>query len=56
VGISGGSWSWSGPGVSGSTSREIDNVSLSSGTNTFIATYTNPDGVQSTETFTITVN
>jgi hypothetical protein len=56
VGISGGSWSWSGPGVSGSTSREIDNVSLSSGTNTFIATYTNPAGVQSTETFTIAVN
>jgi CSLREA domain-containing protein len=56
VGISGGSWSWSGPGVSGSTSREIDNVSLPSGTNTFIATYTNPAGVTSTETFTITVN
>ncbi|WP_114208806.1 carbohydrate-binding protein [Acidisarcina polymorpha] len=52
---SGGSWSWTGPGGFTSTSREIDSIPLSAGTNTFVATYTNSCGANSTETFTITV-
>ena len=51
----GGSWSWSGPNGFSSTSREIDNIPLSAGTDTFTATYTNACGLQSTQVFTITV-
>ena len=54
--LSGGSWSWTGPGGFHSTSREIDNIPLSSGTNVYVATYTNSVGATSTMTFTITVN
>jgi hypothetical protein len=53
--ISGGSWSWTGPNGFTSTSPEIDNISLTVGTNTFVATYTNTGGVKSTQTFTVTV-
>src|ERR1017187_6785291 len=53
--VSGGSWSWTGPNGYTSTSRQINNIPLSNGTNTFVATYTNPGGCQSQETFTITV-
>jgi choice-of-anchor A domain-containing protein len=53
--LSVGSWSWTGPNGFTSTSREIDNIPLSTGSNVFVATYTNPSGVQSTQTFTITV-
>jgi Ricin-type beta-trefoil lectin domain-like len=53
---SGGSWKWAGPGGYTSTSREIDGIPLSSGTNSYVATYTNASGCQSTETFTITVS
>jgi glucuronoarabinoxylan endo-1,4-beta-xylanase len=53
--LSGGSWSWTGPNGFTSTSREIDNIPLSTGTNTFVATYTNTSGVKSTKTFVITV-
>src|ERR1019366_6735031 len=52
---SGGSWSWSGPNGFTSTSREIDGIPLTAGTDMFVATYTNTSGVKSTETFTITV-
>ncbi len=52
--ISGGSWSWTGPRGYTSTSRQINNIPLSFGSNTFVATYTNPGGVKSTQTFTIT--
>jgi predicted outer membrane repeat protein len=52
---SGGSWSWTGPGGFTSTARELDGITLPSSTNSFTATYTNPDGVTSTETFIITV-
>jgi hypothetical protein len=52
----GGSWSWSGPGGFLSGAREIDGIPLSDGTNTYVATYTNPAGVTSMETFTITVD
>jgi hypothetical protein len=50
-----GTWSWTGPNGYTSTSRQINNIPLSFGTNVFVATYTNSSGVQSAETFTITV-
>jgi len=53
--LTGGSWSWTGPNGFTSTSRQINSIPLSSGTNTFVATYTNPNGCKSTQTFTITV-
>ncbi len=52
---SGGTWSWTGPGGFASGAREIDGIRLSVGTNAYVATYTNPAGVTSSETFTITV-
>jgi chitinase len=51
----GGSWSWTGPNGFTSTSREIDNIPLSTGVNTYVATYTNASGCKSSQTFTITV-
>ena len=53
---SGGTWSWSGPSSFSSTSRAIYGISLTSGTNVYTATYTNVDGVTSTQAFTITIN
>ena len=53
--LTGGSWSWTGPGGYTSTSRQINNIPLNSGVNTYVATYTNPSGGVSTITFTITV-
>jgi hypothetical protein len=53
--LSGGSWSWTGTNGFTSTAREIDGIPLNSGVNTYVATYTNPAGMKSTETFTITV-
>ena len=50
-----GSWIWNGPNGFTSTSREIDAIPLSTGVNTFVTTYTNAGGCQSTQTFTITV-
>ena len=50
-----GTWSWTGPNGYTSTSRQINSIPLSTGTNTYVATYTNASGAQSTETFTITV-
>ena len=50
-----GSWSWTGPNGYTSTARQINNIPLSAGVNTFVATYTNPSGIKSTQTFTITV-
>ena len=51
---SGGSWSWTGPNGYTSTSRQINSIPLSSGANSYVATYTNSCGAQSTQTFTIT--
>ena len=48
-------WSWSGPNGFISSSREIDNIPLSNGTDTYTVTLTNSSGATSTETFTITV-
>ena len=53
--LTGGSWSWTGTNGFTSTAREIDGIPLNSGVNTYVATYTNPAGMKSTETFTITV-
>jgi len=53
--LTGGSWSWTGPNGYTSTSRQINNIPLSTGVNIYVATYTNSSGVKSTETFTITV-
>jgi hypothetical protein len=52
---SGGSWSWAGPNGYEAGSRQINGIPLSVGSNSYVATYTNPAGVMSTETFTITV-
>jgi len=52
---SGGSWSWTGPNGYTSTSRQINSIPLSTGTNTYTATYTNTSGCNSTQAFTITV-
>ena len=48
-----GTWSWTGPRGYTSTSRQINSIPLSLGTNTYVATYTNSNGVKSTQTFTI---
>ena len=52
----GGTWSWTGPNNFTANTREITSVALPSGTNNYVATYTDPGGVKSTLTFTITVN
>jgi hypothetical protein len=52
---SGGSWSWTGPSGYTSTSRQINSIPLTVGTDSYLATYTNSTGCKSTETFTITV-
>lgn len=54
--VSGGSWSWSGPNGYNSTSRQINDIPLRTGSNVYTATYTNSSGCKSTEPFTITVN
>ena len=53
--VSGGSWSWTGPNGFTSTSRELDYLPLRTGSNVYVATYTNAAGVSSTASFTITV-
>lgn len=53
--LTGGSWSWTGPGGFTSTLREIDQIPLTVGNNAFQATYTDVCGVQSTATFVVTV-
>ena len=52
---SGGTWSWTGPSGYKSTSRQINSIPLTVGTDSYLATYTNSSGCKSTETFTITV-
>jgi len=53
--ISGGSWAWTGPNGYTSTSRQINSIPLSSGSNVYTATYTNTNSCTSTQPFTITV-
>jgi hypothetical protein len=50
-----GTWSWTGPNKFTSTAREIDNIPLQTGVNTFVATNTSTSGTKSSQTFTITV-
>ncbi len=50
-----GSWSWTGPNGYTSTSRQINDIPLSVGVDTYVATYTNSAGAKSTKIFTITV-
>ncbi|MGA3370953.1 MAG: glycoside hydrolase family 30 beta sandwich domain-containing protein [Terracidiphilus sp.] len=52
---SGGSWSWTGPNGYTSTSRQLNGIPLTAGTDDYMATYTNTGGCKSTETFAITV-
>jgi hypothetical protein len=52
----GGTWNWTGPGGFSATSRVVNASSLTSSSNVYTATYTNPDGVNSTQVFTITIN
>jgi hypothetical protein len=52
---SGGTWNWTGPNKYTSTSRQINNIPLTVGTDLYVTTYTNASGCKSTETFTITV-
>jgi hypothetical protein len=52
---SGGSWSWVGPNKYTSTSRQINDIPLTVGTDLYVTTYTNASGCKSSETFTITV-
>ena len=54
--ISSGYWSWTGPNGFTSNQRQINNIPLSSGNNTYVATYTNSAGLKTTQTFTITVS
>jgi subtilase family serine protease len=53
---SGGSWTWTGPGDYIATARQINAIRLASGTNTYMATYTNSSKCVSTATFTITAS
>lgn len=55
--LSGGSWSWTGPGGFTSTNREISrtNVTTAMG-GQYVARHTNSCGAQSTYTFNITIN
>jgi sugar lactone lactonase YvrE len=52
---SGGLWSWTGPNGYTSTSRQVNSIPLTVGTDLYLATYTNGGGCKSTETFTIIV-
>jgi hypothetical protein len=52
--LTGGSWSWTGPSGFTSTSREIDNIELGEGGNTYTATYT-LNGCSYKQIFTIVV-
>ncbi|HVT96311.1 MAG TPA: protease pro-enzyme activation domain-containing protein [Acidobacteriaceae bacterium] len=54
--LTGGSYSWTGPGGYSSSSRIASNVPLTSTSNVFTLTYTNTVGATSTQSFTITVN
>lgn len=52
----GGSWSWSGPNNLSATTREITISNIQSNqAGNYLATYTNAEGCQSTQTFTVTV-
>src|ERR1700722_14845754 len=49
-----GTWRWTGPNGFTSTARELDGIALSTGVNTYVATYTNSNSCQSTQSFAVT--
>jgi len=53
--LTGGTWAWTGPNGFTSTSREIDSIPLSVGSNVYTVIYTNASGCKSTQVFTIIV-
>jgi hypothetical protein len=53
--LTGGTWIWSGPNSYTATTRQINSIPLTIGRDSYVATYTNAAGCQSTATFTITV-
>ncbi|MFZ1084541.1 MAG: hypothetical protein WAN35_06225, partial [Terracidiphilus sp.] len=50
-----GTWSWTGPNGYTSTARQINDIPLTAGTDSYVASYTNASGCVSQQTFTITV-
>ena len=52
--LTGGTWNWTGPNGFTANTREIDNIPLDSGVNTFTAVYTNACGGISSAIFTVT--
>jgi len=50
-----GTWSWAGPNGFTSSARQLNGIALSSGANTYVATYTNSSSCKSTQSFAITV-
>lgn len=53
--MSGGAWSWTGPSGFTSNSREISNIPLVLGDNTYTVVHTNSCGGQTTQVFTVTL-
>lgn len=55
--VSGGSWNWAGPNGFSATTREVtlSNIQTNQG-GYYIATYTNTDGCQRKDTFTVIIN
>ncbi|GAA0562592.1 T9SS type A sorting domain-containing protein [Chitinophaga japonensis] len=54
--VQGGSWSWSGPGNFSAATREITISNIQAGqAGSYVATYTNSGGCQSTQTFNVTL-
>jgi hypothetical protein len=51
----GGTWSWIEPDGSTFNQRVLDAIALPATTNTYVAIYTSPAGVQSVETFVVTI-
>jgi len=50
-----GTWSWTGPNGFSNSSQDIGPLFLNGGANTYVGTYTNASGCQSTQAFNITV-
>lgn len=53
--LSGGAWSWTGPSGFTASSRQVSNVPLVLGDNTYTVVHTNSCGGQTTQVFTVTL-